>query len=167
MAESGYSGNRPLENGAPYKERTTEKAAPYIARTTGKAASNTARTAGKAASNTARTAGKAASNTARTAGKAASHTATSADNAASRGARETSRAARPAAKAGGHRQESLLERIGSAVRSMETMDRIMVVTGVAVLVLAIVTGAVFIRINTTEKQISGFAEVGRDRKSVV
>lgn len=46
------------------------------------------------------------------------------------------------------------------------MDRVMVVTGVAVLVLAIVTGAVFIRINTTEKQISGFAEVGRQLEGI-
>ncbi len=64
------------------------------------------------------------------------------------------------------RRESLFEKIGSTVRSMETMDRIMVVTGVAVLLMAIVTGAVFIHINTTNRQISGFSEVGRQLEGI-
>ncbi|HBA48520.1 MAG TPA: hypothetical protein DCZ91_12125 [Lachnospiraceae bacterium] len=82
--------------------------------------------------------------------------------------KSASRAEKSAAKRkpAPRRQESLLEKIGSTVRSMETMDRIMVVTGVAVLLMAIVTGAVFIRINTTKRQISGFAEVGRQLEGI-
>ena len=83
-------------------------------------------------------------------------------------------AARPAKPAAGRNRQTagsgggggLFARLGSAVRGMDVMDRVMVITGVAVLVLAIVTGGIFIRINTNKKQIASFADVGRELEGI-
>ncbi len=57
-------------------------------------------------------------------------------------------------------QEGFFEKVGRMLRSMDTMDRIMVGTGVGVLILAIVTVSIFLGTRTLEKQVSDFASVG-------
>ena len=86
----------------------------------------------------------------------------------SAGGRKQARTAKSSAgrKPPARRRESFLEKIGGMIHSMETMDKVMVVTGVAVLVMAIVTGGVFIHINTAKRQISGFTEVGRQLEGI-
>ena len=101
---------------------------------------------------------------------------TPAGNHSRAGNRGAARPAKPAANkqaAGRNRQTAgsgggggLFARLGSAVRGMDVMDRVMVITGVAVLVLAIVTGGIFIRINTNKKQIASFADVGRELEGI-
>lgn len=61
---------------------------------------------------------------------------------------------RPQAKGG------FFEKMCGMLRSMDIMDRIMVGTGVGVLILAIVTVSVFLGTRTVEKQVSDFANVG-------
>ena len=57
-------------------------------------------------------------------------------------------------------RENFLAKIGRLFHSMDVMDRVMVAAGVAVLVMAIVTGAVFVNFNLTKRQLSDFADVG-------
>lgn len=57
-------------------------------------------------------------------------------------------------------QEGFFAKVGRMLRSMDTMDRIMVGTGVGVLILAIVTVSIFLSTRTVERQVSDFASVG-------
>ncbi len=87
------------------------------------------------------------------------------------GRRTAVRSAKPAAgrqKQTGSRspEGGFFAKLGSAVRSMDVMDRVMVITGVAVLVLAIVTGGVFISMNANKKQVASFADVGRELEGI-
>ena len=63
-------------------------------------------------------------------------------------------------------KKGFFARMGSAVRSMDVMDRVMIIAGVAVLVMAIVTGAVFVNMNISKKQIDSFADVGRQLEGI-
>lgn len=68
----------------------------------------------------------------------------------------------PARKKHGDGQSSagFFAKIGSFLHNMDAMDRIMVVTGVGVLILAIITGSVFVSASITNRQVSDFADVG-------
>lgn len=54
----------------------------------------------------------------------------------------------------------LLAKLGKLLRGMDAMDRVMAGTGVAVVILAIVTGCVFIGAKAADRQLADFADVG-------
>ena len=58
------------------------------------------------------------------------------------------------------RKGSFTALIGRALRGMDTMDKVMVGTGVGVLVLAIVMCSVFVSARVTDRQVADFADVG-------
>ena len=57
-------------------------------------------------------------------------------------------------------EQGLLAMLAGRIRGMETMDKVMLITGAAVVALALVTCIVFVSRRGTEKQISDFANVG-------
>lgn len=63
-------------------------------------------------------------------------------------------------------EEGFFQKVSRIIRSMDTMDRVMVGTGVGVLILALITVSVFIGARTVEKQVSGFASVGTQLKDI-
>ncbi len=60
------------------------------------------------------------------------------------------------------RRQGLGARIGKLLRGMDAMDRVMVGTGVAVVILAIAVGCVFIAARAVDRQIADFADVGTE-----
>ncbi len=65
-----------------------------------------------------------------------------------------------------HGGGSIFTRLGEAVQGMDTMDRIMAVTGIAVVVLAIVIVCLFVNAKTVEKQVDDFSDVGRELEGI-
>ena len=63
-------------------------------------------------------------------------------------------------KAGTRPPAGLLAKHGKLLRGMDAMDRVMAGTGVAVVILAIVTGCVFIGAKAADRQLADFADVG-------
>ena len=64
------------------------------------------------------------------------------------------------------KKQNFLARLRAIMRSMDTMDRVMAVTGVVVLVTAIVTGSIFVSAHMTSKQISDLADVGHQLEGI-
>ena len=58
-------------------------------------------------------------------------------------------------------KDNVFLKLWNAFLEMSTMDRIITSTGVAVLVLALVTGGIYLSARLIDRQVSGFASVGR------
>ncbi len=63
-------------------------------------------------------------------------------------------------------EDSMFEVIGRKIASLDVMDKVMVIVGVFVLILAIITGSVFINARTVREQVSGFVSVGTELQDV-
>ncbi len=61
---------------------------------------------------------------------------------------------------------NVFSRAWNNILSMSAMDRIVTVTGVAVLVMALVTGAVYVSANILNKQVSSFETIGRQLSGI-
>ena len=73
-------------------------------------------------------------------------------------------AQRPARNRGGRPgkrpPDSFLTKVGKVLSGMDTLDKVMVCTGVGVLIVAIVLCSVFFRTSATDRQLADFADVG-------
>ena len=63
-------------------------------------------------------------------------------------------------------KQNFFARLCSYFRNMGTMDRVVVGSGILVLIMALVTGGVYFSTQQTKKQVSAFADVGTQLENI-